>query len=400
VHPSRKSLLTPAQPTLRLWPLFAEQASERVFMGSLQGLRRVDFEAVWRLVVVSFCHIVVNVFGFCLGFSPFGSSRLGFPARHSCQALPRVSRAETTSPKVLYGLLGLFGLLIVGPSAAGAELEVAGGVIEIEFVRSVSTGWESVARQWVERSARAVSDYYGRFPVPRLRLRIASSAGRKATDGNANGWRGPLISIALGRDATTASLADDWLLTHEMVHLAFPTLSRQHHWLEEGLATYVEPIAQARAGLLTPERVWSDFVVGLPQGQPQSGDRGLDGTPTWGRTYWGGALFCLRADLLIRERTGNRYGLEHSLRAILAAGGSIDRDWSVDRVLDVADQAVGVPVLRELYEEMAFQPVMVDLQTLWQQLGIRRQGNTVIFDDRAPLASIRNAITPRVQSAR
>jgi hypothetical protein len=369
-------------------------------MSYLQGLRRVDFEAVWRLVVVPFCHIVVNVFGFCLGFSSFGSSRSGFQARHSCKALLGVSRAETTPAKVLYALLGALGLLIVGPSAAGAELEVGGGVIEIEFVRSVSAGWESVARQWVERSARAVSDYYGRFPVPRLKLRIASSAGRKASDGRASGWRGPFITITLGRDATTASLADDWLLTHEMVHLAFPSLPEQHHWLEEGLATYVEPIAQARAGLLTPERVWSDFVVGLPQGQPRSGDRGLDGTPTWGRTYWGGALFCLRADLLIRERTGNRYGLEHSLRAILAAGGSIDRDWSVDRVLDVADQAVGVPVLRELYEEMAFQPLRVDLQTLWQQLGIRRQGNTVIFDDRAPLASIRNAITPRVQSAR
>jgi hypothetical protein len=69
-------------------------------------------------------------------------------------------------------------------------------------------------------------------------------------------------------------------------------------------------------------------------------------------------------------------------------------------VLDVADQAVGVPVLRELYEEMGSQPVTVDLGTLWQQLGIRRQGKTVVFDDRAPLASIRNAITPPVQPAR
>jgi hypothetical protein len=354
-----------------------------------------DWEAVRRLVVVSFCPMVVNVIG--LGFLPFRLTRAVFKAWRCCKVPRGVSRAETTSPKVLQGLLGAFGLLIIGTSAAGAELQIAGGLIEIEFVGSASAAWENVARQWVERSARAVSDYYGKFPVPRLRLRISPSAGKQARDGTAYGWRGPFITIALGRDATTASLADDWLLTHEMVHLAFPSLPEQHHWLEEGLATYVEPIAQARAGLLTPERVWSDFVVGLPQGQPQSGDRGLDRTPTWGRTYWGGALFYLRADLLIRQRTGNRYGLEHSLRAILAAGGSIDRDWNVGRVLDVADQAVGVPVLRELYEEMASQPVTVELETLWQQLGIRRQGNTVTFDDRAPLASIRNAITPRVR---
>lgn len=36
-------------------------------------------------------------------------------------------------------------------------------------------------------------------------------------------------------------------MTHEMVHLAFPSVPDQHHWIEEGLATYVEPIARARA---------------------------------------------------------------------------------------------------------------------------------------------------------
>jgi hypothetical protein len=344
--------------------------------------------------------MLINVTGFCLKRSPFRFPRTVLKRRNSRKAPPEVSRTERTSPKVLRSLVATLALLSVATSTSGAELRVAGGLIEIEFVRSASAAWESVAGQWAERSARAVSDYYGRFPVSRLRLRIASSTGNRARDGTAYGWRGPLITIALGRDATTASLADDWLLTHEMVHLAFPSLPERHHWLEEGLATYVEPIAQARAGLLTPERIWYDFVVGLPQGQPQSGDRGLDGTPTWGRTYWGGALFYLRAEVLIRQRTGNRFGLEHCLRAILDAGGSIAHDWTVDQVLDVGDQAVGMPVLRELYEEMASRPVTVDLQALWQQLGIRRQGKTVTFDDLAPLASIRNAITPRVPRAR
>jgi hypothetical protein len=116
-----------------------------------------------------------------------------------------------------------------------------------------------------------------------------------------------------------------------------------------------------------------------------------------GRTYRGGALFCLRADVTIRQRTDNRLGLEHCLRAILEAGGSIDRDWTIDRVLDVGDQAVGVPVLRELYEEMGSQPVMVDLGALWRQLGIKRDGNSVIFDDTAPLANVRKAMTQEVQ---
>lgn len=320
------------------------------------------------------------------GFFGFGCSKLSFLAKSSW--------------KVANGWARALALLAFVISASAEELEVPGGLIELEFVGSSSPDWEDVARKWVEKSARAVSAYYGKFPVPRLKLRITSSAGPRAAGGMAFGWRGPLITISLGRDATIASLADDWLLTHEMVHLALPSLAERHHWLEEGLATYVEPIARSRAGILTAEQVWHEFIEGLPQGQPEAGDGGLDRTPTWGRTYWGGALFCLRADVTIRQRTGNRFGLEHSLRAILAAGGSIDRDWTIDRVIEVGDQAVGAPVLRELYDEMGSQPVMVDLGALWRQLGIRLHGNTVIFDDSAPLANVRTAITPGTRPAR
>jgi hypothetical protein len=277
-------------------------------------------------------------------------------------------------------------------SAFAEDVKVPGGLIELEFAPPPPPPWREVALRWIETSARAVSTYYGTFPVRRSELRIASCPGTRARGGMAFGWRGPRITISLGRDATVASLADDWLLTHEMIHLALPSLADRHHWLEEGLATYVEPIARARAGILTPERAWADLVDGLPQGQPEAGDRGLDHTPTWGRTYWGGALFCLRADVAIRQRTDNQRGLEHALRAILAAGGSIDRDWQIERVIEVGDGAVGVPVLRELYEEMGSSPVVVDLELLWRQLGIRRHGNVVAFDDNAPLAEIRKAI--------
>jgi hypothetical protein len=53
-----------------------------------------------------------------------------------------------------------------------------------------------------------------------------------------------------------------------MVHLAFPSVPQNHHWIEEGLATYVEPIARARGGNLTAEKIWVDMVEGMPQGLP------------------------------------------------------------------------------------------------------------------------------------
>jgi predicted metalloprotease with PDZ domain len=125
----------------------------------------------------------------------------------------------------------------------------------------------------------------------------------------------------------------------------------------------------------------------------------LDFTPTWGRTYWGGALYCLLADIEIRKRTGNRLGLEDAMRGILKAGGNIEVDWPLARALQVGDQAVGVPVLEELYAQVKGTPVKPDLPQLWKDLGVSRQAGVIVFDESAPLASIRRAITAPASGA-
>jgi hypothetical protein len=207
------------------------------------------------------------------------------------------------------------------------------------------------------------------------------------------GDRGGRITIRVGSDTSPSELASDWMLTHEMVHLAFPSVDEKHHWIEEGIATYVEPIARIRVGDLTADQMWLDLVRDMPQGLPQVGDRGLDHTHTWGRTYWGGALFCLLADVEIRRQTNNAQGLEHALRGILEADGDIRREWDLEEALRVGDRAVGVSVLQPLYRRMKDKPVSVDLATLWSQLGVQSDGARVRFDDSATLAAIRRAIT-------
>jgi hypothetical protein len=294
----------------------------------------------------------------------------------------------------LFLLLAIFCFILTDvPPARAEEVPVIGGVIDMQFTTRPSGPLVRAARKWVEDSARAVTTYYGSFPVGRCVLRISLREGRKPRGGQAFGWNGALITIFLGRDAAPSDLSDDWLLPHEMLHLGFPNLAERHQWLEEGLATYIEPIARARAGLLTPALAWSDLANGLHQGQPEAGDQGLDRTHTWGRTYWGGALFCLLADVEIRRRSGNSLGLENAVRAVVAAGGTIETWWDIDRVIATGDTAVGAPVLRELYDQMKETPVTVDLQALWKKLGVVHRGRKVTFDDSAPLASIRKAIT-------
>ena len=206
---------------------------------------------------------------------------------------------------------------------------------------------------------------------------------------------GATILLSVGDGVERSGLRDEWVLPHELTHLGFPSVPSRHTWIEEGLATYVEPIARAERGELTDEEVWIQLVRGLPQGLPEEGDRGLDQTHTWGRTYWGGALFCLVADVAIRERTSNRKGLVDALRAIVAAGGNVSVRWPLERALAVGDRAVGVPVLGELYRKMGAAPMSVHLDDLWRRLGVRRRGRGVSFDDAAPLAAVRRAMISR-----
>jgi hypothetical protein len=175
--------------------------------------------------------------------------------------------------------------------------------------------------------------------------------------------------------------------------MAFPTQPDDQHWIEEGLATYVEPVARVQAGELPAKQIWHDMLDGMRKGEPGPGDQGLDRTHTWGRTYWGGALFCLVSDVQIRVATGNRKGLQDALRAIVNAGGTIDHEWPLTRALEIGDRATETHVLTNLYATCGTSPVTVDLEKLWDQLGVHRNGTDIELSASAPYANIREAIT-------
>ncbi len=254
-----------------------------------------------------------------------------------------------------------FDRLPATPITAGdATLNVAFAPGEFALPRSALFNW-------LETSAKAVSVYFGTFPVSSARILIVPVAGRGVQSGTTFGYRGAAIRLVVGRDVTEAELRNDWKAVHEMTHLALPDVREPHLWLAEGIAVYVEPIARVEAGDLTAAKIWGDMVRDMKQGLPRPGDRGLDRTPTWGRTYWGGAMFCLLADIEMRKQTGNRVGLQQALRGILAAGGNHEQDWPVARIFTVADKATGTTVLTDLYAKMRATPMAPDLDELWRE---------------------------------
>lgn len=276
---------------------------------------------------------------------------------------------------------------------ASKRVELPGGEITIALSGGAPTLGREAIERWIEVRARAVAAYYGRFPVPHAAALVLFTSGRGVGGGSTMGSGGASVLVSLGERVPASELEDDWILVHELVHVAFPNVGSP--WLEEGLATYVEPLIRARAGLLEPDDLFRDLLEGLPQGQPQPGDRGLDHTDTWGRRYWGGALFWLLADVAIRKSTGNARSLDDALRRIVAQGGHVGVTWSVDRTLEEGDRDAGGTVLRDLRRQLGGAPVTTDLDALFRELGVRLVGRTVVYDDTAQLAAIRRAIAAR-----
>jgi hypothetical protein len=142
--------------------------------------------------------------------------------------------------------------------------------------------------------------------------------------------------------------------------------------------------------------VWRDAIHGMPRGLPEAGDQGLDRTPTWGRIYWGGALFCLMADVEIGKQTHGAKSLQDALRGALAAGQDTTVARTPEQFFAAADRALGAPgapILAKLYARWAGAPVPVDLAALWRELGIGESSAGVVLDEHAPLAGLRRAIT-------
>ena len=254
---------------------------------------------------------------------------------------------------------------------------------------------DDVVTHWLRTEVSAITDYFGRPPDGHAMLLVAPGTTPE-TSGKTLGGGGASIVVRVGTKVVTGrELADDWIVAHELIHVAFPDVGRPYAWFAEGLATYVEPIARERAGLVTREKVWREMLDGMPQGLPAPRDGGLDGATEWGRVYWGGALYFFLADVRIRERTAGARGLQDALRAIVATGGNVETIWSIDRVLEVGDRGTGTSVLRELYNELGPARGNVDVAALMRRLGVHVEGGGVRFDDAAPLASVRDAILPR-----
>lgn len=273
-------------------------------------------------------------------------------------------------------------------------IEIAGGRIDVALGKGERGVSDEDLLAWIREGARDVVSLLGQFPIARLQVIVGRGGPYAVGSAVTMGMGGASIFVVVGERTRKADLLRDWVMTHEMIHVAFPNMGFRQRWMEEGLSTYLEPLLRARRGRYEPQKMWAEFVRAMPQGLPRDGDEGLDRTFTWGRRYWGGAMFWLHVDVEIRRRTEGAKSLDDVLRAVLASGGSVALRWDVARLALVSEGATGVTALREIYDDWSSKSVAPDLGALWASLGVKAgTSDRITFDDRAPLARIRQDMT-------
>jgi hypothetical protein len=288
-----------------------------------------------------------------------------------------------------FGVFGRFTsdrIELSGPGGAPSELQV----VTLDGPLKVGP---TVRRRWVSETARAIAAFYAGFPGERAMLTLIPVAGRGSVlHGKVLPESSPGIALMLGSEAGPEDLYADWILTHELFHLGFPSFVGEGKWLDEGVATYFEPLIRARKGWLTESQVWAEFLQRMPRGLRVLERDGLKRTNDYRGMYWAGAAVALMADAEALRQSGGRRGLQQGLRAVLRAGGHASRVWSLSDAIRVIDQALGAPIVQRLAKRYRSGGKQVPLGQLFTDLGVVRAESGVRFDDDAPLAFVREAI--------
>lgn len=273
-------------------------------------------------------------------------------------------------------------------------VRVGGARLTVHFSSPQDAEIEARLRAWVEHAAGLVSDYLGGFPVPDMDITMDLQAG--GTIGFGQHFDGRRIRVSVGRNTDIPTLQHDWVMVHEMLHAAFPDLPKRHRWMQEGLSTYLETVVRVRAGLMDERAMWDRWMRRMPYGLVQRGEGGLDDTPTWGRTYWGGALFWMLVDVRLLRASGGQQSLHSLLRSMRAKGINAREQWSTAQVIAFADGATQTQVFSELYQAHALAAGDVNLRSLWRHLGVsRNRAGEIELRSDAPWASWRSALSQR-----
>lgn len=245
---------------------------------------------------------------------------------------------------------------------------------------------------WVSAVAEGNRRFWARSPAKGGLVVLIPTQRGGVPFGRVLSLGGAVVTVLVGETATNKELYDDWVLVHEFIHLGSPLMRDTGAWLNEGFATFYEPVLRTRAGWKSEDDVWREWISSMPRGMPAMTDIGLENAGRGG-IYWGGALFVLMAEIESLKASGGKIGFSDCLRTILAEGGDVTTKWPTMRFLDRCDALLGKTVIAPLAKQHIAKGSTMDLDRLWKRLGVSMaEGGAIRYDDKAELAWLRPLI--------
>ena len=287
-------------------------------------------------------------------------------------------------------------------------IALAGGTLRLSIVDGVDAAQRGKLEAWITHVSRAAISAYGKLPLADVQvLMVPVPAENREPVVFGQSTRGEGHGVTLFVDATESAAAfdRDWVAVHELSHLFHPYLGDRGSWLAEGLATYYQNVLRARAELLTPAQAWEQIDAGFARGrramQPheaitlERASAGTGGRHDFMRIYWSGTAYWLEADAELRRTSGNRLSIDEALRRFDACCLPSYSAWEPADFVAKLDALLGTDVFGKRFREYDARRDFPNLDPLYRDLGIKRKGDALDYDDDAPAA----ATTPRDHGA-
>lgn len=262
-------------------------------------------------------------------------------------------------------------------------LDIQGTSVRVSVVGAASAPTLAVLRAWVDAGARAVAKLYGRFPVHDTQVFVVplGPGPDPVPWGEVVRGGGDAVHLYVDGNRGLAELNANWVLCHELSHLLHPYVSHGGSWLPEGIASYYQNVARARAGLLEPAAAWKKLESGFARGRQQTtGGRALaDATNTlmhagqYMRVYWSGAAIALIADVELRRQSNGAMSLDRVLDELGQCCLPTRNRWRPAMLMAKMDAIAGTDTFMRLYEMYVKKPVFPDVGEVFNSLGLGPQ---------------------------
>jgi hypothetical protein len=274
------------------------------------------------------------------------------------------------------------------------RLDVSGVALDVALLGAPLAMGDDAALAWIRDAATCVAQLYGTFPAQATIFVVPVKGADEVVFGRVMSLAGGSVALLFGADTPPSREHSDWVVVHELSHLGTASLVGEAHWLEEGLATYYEPILRARAGWMTEAELWRHFVDQMPRGLRKADDPpSLEERDDIDSTYWGGALYVMQVDLAIRRATRGQRSFDDAMRAVRERLGDATHGTYLADFLRVGDEATGTSAFAQVTARFAQGGADVDLPGIWRFLGVEVATNgAVSLRDDAPGAALRRSI--------